>query len=127
MNLLSSRFKIGTRYLATLHPERGITNNFVFAIVLAGANVLTFRISQTFCGKKAEGAGLPPGGRCSKLRSGSNPLVLIPHDQLRSKIKAEGAGFEPAVQLPVRQFSKLVVSATHPSLRIVFQYFKKTI
>jgi len=24
------------------------------------------------------------------------------------------AGFEPAVQLPVRQFSKLVVSATHP-------------
>ena len=25
------------------------------------------------------------------------------------------AGFEPAVRLPVRQFSKLVVSATHPS------------
>ena len=24
------------------------------------------------------------------------------------------AGFEPAVQLPVRQFSKLVVLATHP-------------
>ena len=24
-------------------------------------------------------------------------------------------GFEPSVQLPVRQFSKLVVSATHPS------------
>ena len=24
-------------------------------------------------------------------------------------------GFEPPVQLPVRQFSKLVVSATHPS------------
>jgi hypothetical protein len=23
-------------------------------------------------------------------------------------------GFEPGVQLPVRQFSKLVVSATHP-------------
>jgi uncharacterized protein with HEPN domain len=30
---------------------------------------------------------------------------------------AERAGFEPAVQLPVRQFSKLVVSATHPSLQ----------
>ena len=25
------------------------------------------------------------------------------------------AGFEPAVRLPVRQFSKLVVSATHPN------------
>ena len=28
---------------------------------------------------------------------------------------AVGAGFEPAVRLPVRQFSKLLVSATHPS------------
>ncbi len=28
---------------------------------------------------------------------------------------AEGGGFEPPVRLPVRQFSKLVVSATHPS------------
>jgi hypothetical protein len=27
------------------------------------------------------------------------------------------AGFEPAVQLPVRQFSKLVVSASHPPHR----------
>ena len=30
---------------------------------------------------------------------------------------AVGAGFEPAVQLPVRQFSKLLVSASHPSHR----------
>ncbi len=30
-------------------------------------------------------------------------------------LSAVRAGFEPAVQLPVRQFSKLVVSATHPS------------
>jgi len=29
------------------------------------------------------------------------------------------AGFEPAVRLPVRQFSKLVVSATHP-LHLIF-------
>lgn len=29
---------------------------------------------------------------------------------------AEGGGFEPPVPLPVRQFSKLLVSATHPSL-----------
>ena len=28
---------------------------------------------------------------------------------------AEGGGFEPPVRLPVRQFSKLLVSATHPS------------
>ena len=27
---------------------------------------------------------------------------------------AEAGGFEPPVQLPVRKFSKLVVSATHP-------------
>ena len=31
-----------------------------------------------------------------------------------SFLKAEAGGFEPPVQLPVRQFSKLVVSATHP-------------
>lgn len=30
---------------------------------------------------------------------------------------AEKGGFEPPVQLPVRQFSKLLVSATHPSLQ----------
>ena len=30
---------------------------------------------------------------------------------------AEGGGFEPPVRKPVRQFSKLVVSATHPSFR----------
>ena len=29
---------------------------------------------------------------------------------------AEKGGFEPPVRLPVRQFSKLLVSATHPSL-----------
>ena len=28
---------------------------------------------------------------------------------------AERGGFEPPVQFPVRQFSKLLVSATHPS------------
>ena len=30
---------------------------------------------------------------------------------------AERGGFEPPVQFPVRQFSKLVVSATHPPLQ----------
>ena len=32
-----------------------------------------------------------------------------------SKPLAEGGGFEPPVREPVRQFSKLLVSATHPS------------
>ena len=31
------------------------------------------------------------------------------------KKEAEAGGFEPPVRLPVRQFSKLVVSATHPN------------
>ncbi len=33
----------------------------------------------------------------------------------RKEKKAEAGGFEPPVRLPVRQFSKLVVSATHPN------------
>ena len=39
--------------------------------------------------------------------------------QLREKLtfSAEGGGFEPPVRLPARQFSKLLVSATHPSFR----------
>jgi hypothetical protein len=35
------------------------------------------------------------------------------------------AGFEPAVQFPVRQFSKLVVSASHPPHRGRLQMYKK--
>ena len=35
--------------------------------------------------------------------------------QHKADFGAVRAGFEPAVQFPVRQFSKLVVSATHPS------------
>ena len=30
-------------------------------------------------------------------------------------LSAEAGGFEPPVRLPVRQFSKLLVSATHPN------------
>ncbi len=52
-------------------------------------------------------------------------------------ISAEAGGFEPPVQLPVRQFSKLVVSATHPhflyefllksdaNIQVCFQLVKK--
>ena len=32
---------------------------------------------------------------------------------------AEGGGFEPPVPIRVRQFSKLVVSATHPSFQVI--------
>ena len=34
--------------------------------------------------------------------------------RLYKNCSAEAGGFEPPVRLPVRQFSKLVVSATHP-------------
>ena len=34
------------------------------------------------------------------------------------KKEAEGGGFEPPVPIRVRQFSKLVVSATHPSFQM---------
>ena len=38
------------------------------------------------------------------------------HSQ-RNPLGAEGGGFEPPVREPVRQFSKLLVSATHPSFQ----------
>ena len=41
----------------------------------------------------------------------TKPFELISFLQ----IEAVRGGFEPPVRLPVRQFSKLVVSATHPS------------
>ena len=41
-----------------------------------------------------------------------SPTVSL---QQRANNQAERLGFEPPVRLPVRQFSKLVVSATHPN------------
>ena len=38
----------------------------------------------------------------------------IEYQFLVGSCSAEAGGFEPPVRLPVRQFSKLVVSATHP-------------
>ena len=58
----------------------------------------------------------------SNLRNGMNPRGFS--SLMKSLVIdsfAERAGFEPAVRLPVRQFSKLVVLATHPSL----QWFKE--
>ena len=47
------------------------------------------------------------------------PLVVLPpiteKGSLATSFSAVRGGFEPPVRLPVRQFSKLVVSATHPS------------
>ncbi len=43
-----------------------------------------------------------------KALASARPLV--------SSLLAERTGFEPVVRLPVRQFSKLLVSATHPPL-----------
>lgn len=41
-------------------------------------------------------------------------------NELVSFFFAEAGGFEPPVRLPVRQFSKLVVSATHPHFQACF-------
>ena len=37
--------------------------------------------------------------------------------KFRFSTSAEAGGFEPPVRLPVRQFSKLLVSATHPNFQ----------
>ena len=58
------------------------------------------------------GPPAPKAGALTGLRYTPNGVIV--YSALR---KAEGEGFEPSVQLPVRQFSKLVVSATHPSLQ----------
>ncbi len=49
----------------------------------------------------------------------SKPLLAFYRglpDEFKIKM-AERAGFEPAVRFPVRQFSKLLLSATQPPLR----------
>ena len=45
-----------------------------------------------------------------KSKKGSAIIIL-------RSLFAEAGGFEPPVRLPVRQFSKLVVSATHPNFQ----------
>ena len=48
--------------------------------------------------------------QCMKIKR----KVDIQRISTLKKCSAEAGGFEPPVRLPVRQFSKLVVSATHP-------------
>ena len=61
-----------------------------------------------YCG----GSGITFGGL--RFATARTLRFLIPSNL---HVIAVGAGFEPAVQLPVRQFSKLLVSASHPSHR----------
>ena len=56
---------------------------------------------------------LPPAAGRTKTKRKQNLKSKL--SILLSFCLAVGGGFEPPVQLPVRQFSKLVVSATHPS------------
>ena len=54
-----------------------------------------------------------------KVKEGDNLLFFCVQEEKRkghrlASFSAEEGGFEPPVQLPVRQFSKLLVSATHP-------------
>ena len=55
------------------------------------------------------------GVRSSKL--GVTPITKQPTAVAVGCSKAERTRFELAVELPLRQFSKLLVSATHPPLR----------
>ena len=90
----------------TLRPEHK-TNAFNDAIRY-GTNPAASHPSQPSlrCG----GSGITSGGL--RFATARTPRLLIP---LNLHFVAVGAGFEPAVRLPVRQFSKLLVSATHPS------------
>ena len=65
----------------------------------------------------SKGSGTGNRTRVSAVR-GPRPRPLD-ESALFHKSNAEAGGFEPPVRLPVRQFSKLLVSATHPN----FQYF----
>ena len=56
----------------------------------------------------------------------STDRFMREEDGMSSDPFAEAGGFEPPVQSPVRQFSKLLVSATHPNfLTIIFKYFER--
>lgn len=60
-------------------------------------------------------AGFEPATSWSQTRRDDRTTLRPELKFERSKMMAVGARFELAVQLPVRQFSKLLVSATHPS------------
>lgn len=63
--------------------------------------------------KQADGKILS-GWQDSNLRPPAPKAGAITGLRYTPKIQAVRGGFEPPVRLPVRQFSKLLVSATHP-------------
>ena len=73
------------------------------------ASDLIYLRFQFFLHFDAVGAGLP------SVLFASLRVEPYGFSSLHLHFVAVGAGFEPAVQLPVRQFSKLLVSASHPS------------
>ncbi len=76
-----------------------------------------WNLEVTFKLKKAAIAAFLSGWQDSNLRPPAPKAGAMTGLRYTPKVySAERAGFEPAVPLPVRQFSKLVVSATHPSL-----------
>ena len=72
--------------------------------------------------------GFEPTTPCSQSRC-ANRTALYPDYKKIALLAilnvAERGGFEPPVPLRVRQFSKLLVSATHPPLRTEFYRFLK--
>ena len=57
------------------------------------------------------------------LEMTSKPIKNIQKSTVINRLRcflnvAEAGGFEPPVRLPVRQFSKLLVSATHPNFQM---------
>ena len=57
------------------------------------------------------------GWQDSNLRPPAPKAGALTGLRYTPNIFAERGGFEPPVGLPLRQFSKLLVSATHPPLR----------
>ena len=63
----------------------------------------------------SKGSGTGNRTRVSAVR-GPRPRPLD-ESAMFIETEAEAGGFEPPVRLPVRQFSKLLVSATHPNFQ----------
>ena len=61
---------------------------------------------------------------CARASSACQAKKIKPDAQHRAfDLFAVRGGFEPPEQFPVRQFSKLVVSATHPPHRLGVQIY----
>ena len=76
-----------------------------------GCRETTFFFWGDFC---VIAHSLPTASYAKKKK---NLLAQVNLDRQIFIFFAEEGGFEPPVQLPVRQFSKLLVSATHPPFR----------